>query len=199
MYENEIKKYLALNNLAETNGIVIFGGSADKEIPLCELKQAFELRSNLYNRSIFNLSIHTALNTYNACVAPLHPETLLLHIGNADLEFFLENTSDFDQKYIQLIQQIKAQNPNCNIVVISLKNYNDEANIYELNTHLKYIAESEHCEYIDISSKRVWNPQQTKDIVSFLYTTGFVRPLKQKRPVYDLVKILFCYEPSSIE
>lgn len=198
MFENEIKKYQALNKLAETNGIVVLGGSDDREIPLCELKQAFELNSKLYNRSISDLSINTASYIYSACVEPLHPETLLLHIGNADLEVFTENPSAFDQAYIQLIQQIKASDPKCNIVIISMKNYHEAANIHDLNKHLKYIAESERCEYVDISSKRVWNPQQTKDIVSFLYSTGFVRPLKKQRPTYDLVKILFCYEPTCI-
>lgn len=198
MFENEIQKYQTLNKLAESNGIVILGGSADKEISLCELKQAFDLNSKLYNRSISDLSVDTALDVYHTCVAPLNPETILLHIGDADLELFSKNSSDFVQKYIELIHQIKSINNKCNITVISLKNYNDEITIHELNKHLKYIAESEQCEYIDISTKRVWNPQQTKDVVSFIYSTGFVRPLKKKRPVYDLVKILFCYEPSCI-
>jgi hypothetical protein len=38
------------------------------------------------------------------------------------------------------------------------------------------------------------NPKQTKEVVSFLYSIGFVRPLKQKRPVQDMAKILFCYD-----
>ena len=46
-----------LNKLADLNGTVIFGGTEDREIPLCELKQAFELDSKLYNRSIAELSI----------------------------------------------------------------------------------------------------------------------------------------------
>jgi len=44
----------------------------------------------------------------------------------------------------------------------------------------------------------VWNPKQTKEVVSFLYSIGFVRPLKQKRPLQDVAKILFCYEPAYI-
>lgn len=198
MFENEIKKYQELNKLAKANGIVIFGGTKDKGIPLCELKQAFELKSSLYNRSVDELSINDALEIYDACVAPLNSESILLHIGDADLNYFKENSFDFDQKYRNLIQHMKTTNTKCSITVISLKNYNDETDIRELNKHLKYIAESEQCEYVDISAKRVWNPQQTKDIVSFVYTTGFVRPLKKKRPIYDLVKILFCYEPSCI-
>ena len=198
MLEKEVQKYQALNKLAEANGIVIFGGTEDLEIPLCELKQAFELNSKLYNRSMHELSIHNAQEIYDSCIAPLGSECILLHIGDADLKYFEENPSEFDQKYLELVQHIKAYNPKCNIVIISLKNYEEAETISELNRHLKYTAQSEQCEYMDISTKRVWNPQQTKDVVSFVYSTGFVRPLRKKRPVYDLVKILFCYEPSYI-
>ena len=198
MVENEIKKYQALNELADSNGTVIFGGSEDLQIPLCELKQAFELNSKLYNRSISGLSILNAPELYDTCIAPLCPEYILLHIGDADLELFQKSPSDFNQKYRELIQHIKASGANCNIAIISLKNYNEDTAIADLNKNLKYIAESEQCEYMDISTKRVWNPKQTKDVVSFVYATGFVRPLKKKRPIYDLVKILFCYEPSCI-
>ena len=198
MLKEQAKKYQLLNKLAESNGIVILGGTEDREIPLCELKQAFELDSKLYNRSISNLSVNNALEVYDTCVAPLSPECVILHIGDADLKFFEENVSDFDQKYLELLQHIKSSNAKRNIVIISIKNYDEDKNISELNKHLKYIAESEQCEFSDISSKRVWNPQQTKDVVSFVYSTGFVRPLNKKRPIYDLVKILFCYEPACI-
>lgn len=180
MFKEQTKKYQLLNKLAEANGIVILGGTQDKDIPLCELKQAFELDSKLYNRSVIGLSITNALEVYTSCVASLSPECVLLHLGDADLASFEEKPSDFDQKYRELLQHIKVSNKKCNIVIISLKNYDEDKNISELNKHLKYIAESEQCEFSDISSKRVWNPQQTKDIVSFVYSTGFVRPLGKK-------------------
>ena len=195
MFENEIKKYQALNKLAEQNGIVIIGGTEDKEIPLCELKQAFELNLNLYNRSFNNLSVSNAPEIYDACIAELNPESVLLHIGTSDLELFKEHSSDFDRKYRELIKHIKTSNPKCNIAIISLKNHKENSNISEINKHLKYISESENCEFGDISTKRVWNPKQTKDVISFVYSIGFVHPLKNKRPIYDLVKVLFCYEP----
>lgn len=198
MSKNEIKRYQVLNTLADLNGTIIFGGTDDREIPLCELKQAFELDSKLYNRSISELTINNAIELFDTCVAPLHPECVLLHIGVADLKFFEETPSEFDKKYCELIQHIKATNAKCDIAIISLKNYSQDASITELNKHLKYVADSEHCEFGDISVKRVWNPRQTKDIASFLYSTGFIRPLKIKRPIYDLAKILFCYEPSCI-
>lgn len=198
MSKNEINIYMSLNELAEQDGVVIWGGTEDRAIPLCELKQAFNLNSKLYNRSITDLSINNASEIYDTCIAPLNPESVLLHIGTADLNSFAENPFSFDQKYRELIKHIRNITPKCTIAIISLKNHEESANISEMNRHLKYIAESEQCEYGDISTKRVWNPKETKDIVSFVYSTGFVRPLNIKRPIYDLTKIFFCYEPSCI-
>ncbi len=196
MYTNEIKTYQTLNELAQPAGWVVFGGSEDKAIPLCELKQAFELDSNLYNRSITDLSIFNASKVFDACIADLTPESLFLHIGAADLHTFSENPAHFDQAYRELIQHIRSSVFNCRLAIVSLKNPTDDPAIASMNQHLKVLAESEQCEYFDIASKRVWNPKETKDVMSFVHSLGFVRPLREKRPLFDLVKILFCYEPS---
>lgn len=190
----QTKKYKFLNQLADKNGIVIFGGSEDLDIPIGELKQAFSIDSNVYNRSIDNLSILNAIPAYDSCVLPLMPETILLHIGKADLEFFYEDSAAFDQKFRELISHIREKNKSCHIGIISLKNHENDSNITKINQHLKYIAESEHCEYSDISNRRVWNPKNTKDAISFVYSTGFIYSLKNPRPLYDLVKIFFFYE-----
>lgn len=187
-------KYKSLNELAEKNGIVIFGGSEDLEIPIGELAQAFAINTKIYNRSVEGLSIYNAINIYDECVLPLMPETILVHIGSTDLKNFEKNKIVFDQKFRELIAYIRLQNKKCRIAIISLKNHENNLKITEMNKHLKYIAESERCEYGDISSKQVWNPKSTKDAVSFVYSTGFIHPLKNKRPIYDLVKIFFSYE-----
>lgn len=194
MFKSEERKYNSLNKLAECGGIVIFGGTNDSNIPLGELKQAFSLEAPLYNRSFPQLSIEDAPSLYERFVAPLLPETLLLHIGEADLNSFSKDPSDFDAKYHSLIAHIKEHNPKCRIVIVSLKNPESTTDIDEMNRHLKYISQSEQCEFGDVASKRVWNPKSTKETMSFLYSLGFVRPLKQSRPIYDLIKILFCYE-----
>ena len=46
MNYNIINQFKSLNNLAEPGGTVIFGGTSDISIPLCELKQAYELNEN---------------------------------------------------------------------------------------------------------------------------------------------------------
>ena len=78
------------------------------------------------------------------------------------------------------------------VVHPAVKNYDNNSEITELNNQLKYIADSEKCEFCDISEKRVWNPQQIKDVSSFVYNIGFVHPLNNKRPLNNLVKMLFC-------
>lgn len=198
MCENEIKRYQVLNELADQNGLVIIGGSDDREIPLCELKQAFALDARLYNRSMTDLSVKDAVRYYDTCIRTLNPESVLIHIGEADLKLFAEDSSSFDRKYRELIEHIRSLNKKCDIAIISLKNPKEDAVISEMNKHLKYISDSERCEYGDITTKRVWNPKETRDVISFVYSTGFIHPLKNKRPLYDLVKILFCFAPACV-
>ena len=193
MKEAEIKNYTKLNELAEQGGIVLFGDSEDKDIPTCELRQAFAVESKLYNRSFESISVRDALHVYKETVDSLSPETVLLHIGKTDMDFFAESPAEFDNKYRELIGYIKSQNKNCRIAIISLRNYDYDSQIEEINKHLKYIADSEQCEYDDISAKMVWNPKASMEAASFVYSIGFVHPLKNKRPLYDLVKMLFCY------
>ena len=194
MISLETQRYNKLNALAETDGIVIFGCKEDKNIPTGELCRAFSLDTNVYNRSFDELSVKDAVEVYEQTVAPLNPETLLIHLGEADIEFFTQNPGEFDNKYRELINTVRKHNKKCRISVISLRNYKNDQNITEMNRHLKYLADSEKCEYGDIASKRVWNPKAEMEAVSFVYSIGFVNPIKNKRPLYDLVKILFCYE-----
>lgn len=194
MREAEIQNYKKLNELADKFGIVIFGYGNDKKIPICELRQAFAVEAKVYNRSLENISLKEAISLYKEIVDVLSPDTVLLHLGEADIDLFSECSAEFDNKYRELIKYIKSQNKKCRIAIISLRNHNNSQKIKEINQHLKYIADSEQCEYSDIATKKVWNPKATMDAASFVYSTGFVHALKNKRPLYDLVKIFFHFE-----
>ena len=194
MKDFEIEKYERLNQIAQSKGIVIFGGSDDTDIPLCELRQAFDIEENMYNRSFHELSIEHAIEAYDSCVAPISPETVLIHIGKYDIELLHKNPNLFDSKYLELIEHIRAENKTCRIAVVSMKYYYNDPDIAEMNRHLKFIADSEKCEYGDIATRKVWNPKATRDAASFVRNIGFVRPLKSARPIYDLIRILFCCE-----
>ena len=192
--ENIIKKYIELNKIAEQNGIVIFGGSKDTNIALCDLKQAFFPNAMLYNRSIDGIGVENAAELYSLCVAPLMPDTVLLHIGMEDLQLCLENPAEFEKKYRELILQIRENNKKCNIAIINFQNTDSSADIKCLNKKLKYIANSERCTYCDISDGRTRSSAQVKKEISFIYNLGFVRPLQRKHPIYDMAEIFFCYE-----
>ena len=194
MREAEIKKYEKLNELAEQSGIVIFGCGEDVNISVGEVRQAFSVDAKMYNRSFKNLSITEAETIYKTSIAPIFPETVLIHIGQDDLSLFKNNSTEFDTAYRNLIAFIRSQNKKCRIAVVSMRDYDNHPIIEEMNEHLKNIADSEQCEYGDIASKKVWNPKATMSAVTFVYTMGFVRPLKNKRPLYDLVRMLFCCE-----
>ena len=194
MRDLEIKKYRKLNEFAETDGIVIFGEGTDTNIPLCELRQALGVDEKMYNRSFSKLSINDAVSVFDACISPIAPETVFIHIGESDVAAFNENHFDFDIEYRALIKHIREQNKKCRIAVISIKNTNNNPDVEEMNQHLKYIADSEKCEFCYISTKKVWNPKQKKDVVSFVYDIGFEHPLNIKRPLNDLVSMLFCFE-----
>ena len=194
MFDAQIAKYRSLNQLAEADGTVIFGGSSDTNIPLGELKQAFALNDSIYNRSFSQLSVADAAKVYGECVAELCPDTVLLHVGETDVSDFAGNESAFEEAYRDLIGTIREKNKNCRIVIVSLKNYDNDITVAEINKLLGEIADSEKCEFEDISTKRVWNVKESSETTSFFYDIGFVRPLNIKRPIYNLVKILFCYE-----
>ena len=87
--------YHSLNELANPNGMIIFGGNSDISIPLCELKQAFALDNDIYNRSFSDLSVTNALEYYDTYIADLKPESILIHIGESDIDFFLSAPSKF--------------------------------------------------------------------------------------------------------
>ena len=192
--KNEMTKtYALLNDRAEQNGVVIFGGAEDMSIPLGELKQAFSLNCNLYNRSLDGLSVTNVKEMYNLYVYPLHPDCLLIHVGDADADLFRNNPDTFDRLLRELVSYIRSQDKKCEIALISLRDSANSDVIAEMNKHIQYIAESEHCQYGDITTKRVWNPKETQSVVSFVYSTVFVRPLKNKRLMDDMIRVLFCY------
>ena len=192
--ESVIKTYRSLNSLAATGGVVIFGGAKDRLIPLGELKETFDLQYTFNNRSVPGLCLANAENTYDQCVASLAPQGIYLHIGDADIALFTENAAGFDERYCHLVQHIRSLDQKCRIAIVSLKNPDNEPVITELNKHLAVIAQNKNCEFCDIAKQQVWNPRQTKEVVSFLYSVGFVRPLMQKRPLQDIARILFNYD-----
>lgn len=194
MNELEIKKYQSLNKLANCGGIVLFGSKELFEIPLCELKQAFDINDDLYNRSFKSVSLADAQNIYTECISEIKPDTLFIQLGSDDIDLFANDKDKFISLYRNLVSVIKRSNKKCRIAIVSLKNHNSDKAVAEMNSMLKYIADSEKCEFCDISSKKTCSPAQVKSISSFIHNMGFVQPVQCKRPIYDLSRMIFCFE-----
>lgn len=186
----EMKNYKVLNELAEQNGTVIFGGSMDLHIPLCEWKQAFSLRENYYNRSFACLSVTEAKEKYATYIAALSPETVLLHIGEADMQLFGKTPDLFVALYRELIYEIRKNNKKCNIVIISVKNKSDSEKTAAMNKQLKCISESEKCFFCDISGQ-IGNPKQKREVVTFLHNMGIRRLTTNHCHLCELAKLLY--------
>ena len=181
----QIEKYKKLNEIAIKNGVVIFGEDTDVEIPASELAQSFEFDFPIYNRSYKNLGINDAINLYNETIKPLNPEVIFIHIGKNNTLLEMEDKINFEQTYIKLIEHIKETNKKCKVVVVGV---NDKL----IDQQLKHIADSTKSEYGDIASVKVWSPQATKSITSFVQTMDVRRYCKSK-PIYDLLKVIFTY------
>ena len=89
IYEmGENMNYEELNNIAQKNAVILFGGAMDKKIPVAELAQSFEFDFKIYNRSEELLSVKNAKDIYSKNIQPLEPEAILIHIGETDQNLF---------------------------------------------------------------------------------------------------------------
>lgn len=190
IYEMEEKmNYEELNNIAQKNAVILFGGAMDKKIPVAELAQSFEFDFKIYNRSEELLSVKNAKDIYSKNIQPLEPEAILIHIGETDQNLFKNSSVDFDNYYMSMLETIKNTNKNCRVALISVRNENEDRLITEMNRHIKAIAESEQCDFISLDNVKLWNPRATKASVDFAYSMG----LKSKKPLRNIAEILYSY------
>ena len=190
IYEmEENMNYEELNNIAQKNAVILFGGTMDKRIPVAELAQSFEFDFKIYNRSEELLSVKNAKDIYSKNIQPLEPEAILIHIGETDQNLFKNSSVDFDNYYMSMLETIKNTNKNCRVALISVRNENEDRLITEMNRHIKAIADSERCDFINLDNVKLWNPRATKASVDFAYSMG----LKSKKPLRNIAEILYSY------
>lgn len=151
VYEKEIDGFRKLNKLAKPNGVVLFGSSFAKDIPVCELKQAFSLDCNIYNRSLTDLTVFNAEKLLDDCVLSLSPKRILIQLGETDLEQGYRTIPEIVTAYEKLISKLKAQDKHCKIVIISVCENGSGVYPKELNNQLEELAHRTKCQYADIS------------------------------------------------
>ena len=178
-------------NLAKTekNAVIVFGGSLDNSIPVAELAKSFDFNISIFNKSVPELSIKDSLGYFTAYIKPMHPEAMILHIGERDLNMFKTNSSEFDSLYIKLIEEIRNTNPKCRIALVSLYNSISNQTVAEMNRHIKAISESEKCDFIDVENAKLWKPESAKAAIRFAQNMG----LSVKKPLRDIAEILYSY------
>lgn len=176
---------------SDGESVVLLGGSLDKEIPVAEIAQSFNFNFKMYNRSKYGLSLKDARKTYLESVEPMNPEAVIIHLGKEDVEMFKNNSADFDVKYLELLSSIKHQNKDRRIALVSLE---EESKVeVEMNRHIKAIAESEKCEFVNMDRAKLWDTEKTKEVTAFMYELGFDSQLKVKKPLGDISKVLYSY------
>ena len=195
-YSNEIKaskeenmNFKELNGLAKKNQVVLLGGTLDKEIPVTELGQAFSSNFELYNRSAEALSVKEAKNYFSENVAELKPEGLILHVGENDVSAFQNDSEAFDKNYLELINAVKACNKKCRVALISINNPKSDKIVAAMNAHIKAIASSEKCVYVNLDNAKLWNPKANLAASSFARNMG----MNIRKPLNDVAEILYSY------
>lgn len=177
------------NAREEKNAVILFGGTSDKKIPVQSLGKEFNFNFKIYNKSSEDLSLVKASEYFKNTISPLAPEGLLIHLGTKDIESFKKSSEAFDAAYINLLSQIKTANRKCRIALISLNNPTGDKILSEINRHIKAIADSEKCSFVNLDNAKLWNPAATKAAVEFAYSMG----LKNRKPLGDVAEILYSY------
>ena len=140
MYEREAEEYCRLNDFAVRNGIVLFGSTFAKEIPVGELRQAFNLDCNIYNRSFADVSVFDAEELLIKCAESLAPSKILLQLGETDLERGYKSVPEIIAAYDSLVKSIKKRNRFTDIVIVSVCENSNGIQPSEFNSQLKKMA-----------------------------------------------------------
>ena len=152
MYEREAEEYCRLNDFAVRNGIVLFGSTFAKEIPVGELRQAFNLDCNIYNRSFADVSVFDAEKLLIKCAESLAPSKILLQLGETDLERGYKSVPEIIAAYDSLVKSIKKRNRFTDIVIVSVCENSNGIQPSEFNSQLEKMAKKNKCKFADISN-----------------------------------------------
>lgn len=116
-------------------------------MPVCELKQAFGVDCDLYNRSLPELTVSEASVVIDDCVSGLLPGKALINLGETDLEYGCP-IPNIICEYEKLIEKIRRSSKRCKLVIVSVC---EDGKGELLNRELEKMADRMKCQYADIS------------------------------------------------
>lgn len=151
--ETELKNYKELNKTTRKNSTILFGSTYAKEIPVSELRQNFGIVSNIYNRSLTDLSVYEAKAIVEDILNEICPSKILLQLGEVDLSDEKHSVDDVILEILNVIRTIKSNNKNTKIVLISLNNLLDKKAEKEFNTKLESLAKINNCLYAHLGNE----------------------------------------------
>lgn len=186
-------KETPMTTSTKNNSVILFGGNRDKEIPVAEIAQDYNFNFKMMNRSSYGLSLKDSKKIYLETIDSMNPEAVIVHIGENDMDMFNRNCAEFDVTYLDLISAIRMNNDQRRIALISNVSPDNSTSYADMNRHIKAIADSEKCTYVNIDNAKLWNPENTKELMSFMYDLGFDQPLNVKKPLADIAEILYSY------
>lgn len=172
-----------------TNGVILMGGSRDKDIPVEKLSIEYNFNFSIYNKSSDSIRMDNAVEYFKKNIANLVPEGILVHLGEDDVSLFQKDSAAFDNYYLTLIDEIKAVNSKCRIALISVNNPEGKKEINLLNAHINAIAQTEKADYINLENAKLWNPEATKAASDFAYEMG----LNIRKPLRNVAEIFYSY------
>lgn len=152
IYEREAEEYCRLNEFAVRNCIVLFGSTFAKDIPVGELRQAFNLDCNIYNRSFADVSVFDAEALLVECAESIAPSKILLQLGETDLERGYRSVSEIISAYDSIVKNIKKRNRFTDIVIVSVCENSNDIQPTEFNSQLENMAKKNKCSFADISN-----------------------------------------------
>lgn len=148
-FKNELNYYSHLNSVSAKGGVVLFGSTFAKSIPVTELSQSMGADCCVYNRSFCDLSVFDAAELCEEAVMKTEPKKVLIQLGETDIERGYKSVNEIISAYESLIAKIRRSEKKVKIVVMSV--CSDEEEAAELNSALESMAGKCRCQYADVT------------------------------------------------
>ena len=157
----ELTRFSQLNEVSPKGGVVFFGSTFMKDLPVSELATDFDMHENVYNRSVEGLKITDAENAIQSCVAELDPSKVFVCLGDADVTAENFNTKEFLSQYEWLLYSLHDK---CKAELFIVSVMSNTPVAQTINNKLKNLAKNTGCSFIDCTAAL---GHKNEDVIAF--------------------------------